>query len=66
MMINANTYWESDHIKIIYPASKRLQIPMPHILGEVDDASKSNLNALITLADDFIDKNRKLLEDLFV
>jgi patatin-like phospholipase/acyl hydrolase len=64
IMIDADSNWYNEEISTLYPTSHRIQLPLPAMLGQMDNASTNNLSALLNLAEDFIEHNSDRLKTI--
>lgn len=64
IMMTANVSWANDEVSIYYPASHRLQVPIPSNLGQMDNVSEENITGLLNAAEMFIKDNSALLEHI--
>jgi patatin-like phospholipase/acyl hydrolase len=64
IMLDAHTDWYTEQTAMLYPTSVRLQPSLPENLGRMDDASPDHISGLIGLANDYVQRNEKLLSGI--
>lgn len=64
IMLNASSDWSSEATSMLNPNTQRLQVVLNDGLNQLDNAEPSNLQALLSLSESYINNNRKLLDAL--